>query len=111
MENGNMLAKNFPALGTGVKRIVDSVYEMSDGNFEIKVYSAGELVPPFEVFDAVRDGIAEIAHDAPYYWVAKHSAMPFFTSVPGGLTAPGQASWIYLVEAKSYGMNYMKNLA
>ncbi len=87
--------KNFPALGTGVKRIVDSIYEMSDGNFEIKVYSAGELVPPFEVFDAVRDGIAEIAHDAPYYWVAKHSAMPFFTSVPGGLTAQEQASWIY----------------
>ena len=87
--------KNFPALGTGVKRIVDSIYEMSDGKFEIKVYSAGELVPVFEVFDAVRDGIAEVSHDAPYYWVAKHSCMPFFTTVPGGLTAQEHASWIY----------------
>ena len=87
--------KNFPALGTGVNRIVDSIYQMSDGNFEIKVYSAGEMVPPFEVFDAVREGIAEIGHDAPYYWVAKHPAMPFFTSVPGGLTAQEHASWIY----------------
>jgi len=87
--------KNFPALGTGVKRIVDSIYAMSDGKFEIKVYSAGELVPAFEVFDAVREGIAEIGHDAPYYWVAKHAAMSFFTTVPGGLTAQEHASWIY----------------
>ena len=87
--------KNFPALGTGVQRIADSIYEMSDGRFEIKVYGAGELVPAFEVFDAVRERVAEMGHDAPYYWVAKHSAMPFFTTVPGGLTAQEHASWIY----------------
>lgn len=87
--------KNFPALGTGVKRIADSIYAMSDGRLEIKIYGAGELVPPFEVFDAVREGIAEMGHDAPYYWTAKHSAMPFFTCVPGGLTAQEHAAWIY----------------
>ena len=87
--------KNFPALGTGVQRIADSIYAMSDGRLEIKVYGAGELVPAFEVFDAVREGIAEMGHDAPYYWIAKHSAMPFFTTIPGGLTAQEHASWIY----------------
>jgi len=87
--------KNFPALGTGVQRIADSIYAMSDGRLEIKVYGAGELVPAFEVFDAVREGVAEMGHDAPYYWIAKHSAMPFFTCVPGGLTAQEHASWIY----------------
>ena len=87
--------KNFPALGTGVKRIADAIYAMSDGRLEIKIYGAGELVPPFEVFDAVREGIAEMGHDAPYYWTAKHSAMPFFTCVPGGLTAQEHAAWLY----------------
>ena len=87
--------KNFPALGTGVQRIADSIYAMSDGKFEIKVYGGGELVPAFEVFDAVREGIAEMGHDAPYYWIAKHSAMPFFTCVPGGLTAQEHAAWLY----------------
>ena len=35
--------KNFPALGTGVQRIVDSIYAMSDEKFEIK----GEIISPF----------------------------------------------------------------
>lgn len=86
--------KNFPAIGTGTQRIADSISEMSDGRLQVKVYGGGELVPPFEVFDAVREGIAEMGHDAPYYWLAKHSAMPFFCSVPGGLTAQEHASWI-----------------
>ena len=86
--------KNFPAIGTGTQRIADSIREMSDGRLEIKVYGGGELVPSFEVFDAVREGIAEMGHDAPYYWIAKHSAMPFFCSVPGGLTAQEHAAWI-----------------
>ena len=68
--------KNFPALGTGVKRIVDAIYAMSDGRLDIKIYGAGELVPP-------------------YYWIAKHPAMPFFTTLPGGLTLQEHAAWIY----------------
>ncbi len=87
--------RNFPALGTGSQRIADSIREMSDGRMEIKLYGAGELVPVFEVFDVVREGTAECSHDPPYYWVAKHSATPFFCSVPGGLTAPEHAAWIY----------------
>ena len=87
--------KNFPALGTGVKRIVDAIYAMSDGRLDIKIYGAGELVPAFEVFDAVREGTAEMGHDAPYYWIAKHPAMPFFTTLPGGLTLQEHAAWIY----------------
>ncbi len=86
--------KNFPAIGTGTQRIADSIEQMSDGRLEVKVYGGGELVPPFEVFDAVREGISEMGHDAPYYWLAKHSAMPFFCSVPGGLTAQEHAAWI-----------------
>ena len=86
--------KNFPALGTGVQRIVDEIYAMSDGRLDIKIYSAGELVPAFEVFDAVRAGTAEMGHDAPYYWIAKHPAIPFFTTLPGGLTAHEHAAWL-----------------
>ena len=87
--------KNFPALGTGTQRIADSIKQMSDGRIEVKVYGAGELVPAFEGFDAVREGVAEVGHDAPYYWLAKHSAMNFFCSIPGGLTAQEHVAWIY----------------
>jgi len=87
--------KNFPGLGTGAQRICDRIGALSDGRMEVRLYAAGELVPAFEAFDAVRDGIAEMTHDASYYWVAKHKSMPFFCTVPGGLTAQEHMGWIY----------------
>jgi TRAP-type mannitol/chloroaromatic compound transport system substrate-binding protein len=87
--------KNFPGLGTGAQRIADSITNMSDGRLTVKLYAAGELVPAFESFDAVREGKAEMTHDASYYWVAKHKAFPFFCTVPGGLTAQEHNAWIY----------------
>lgn len=87
--------KNFPALGTGAQRIADSITAMSDGRLTVKLYASGELVPAFEVFDYVRGGNAELGHDAPYYWINKHSATPFFCSVPGGLTAQEHSAWIH----------------
>ena len=87
--------RNFPAIGTGAQRIADSITELSDGRLKVTLYGAGELVPAFEVFDYVREGNAECGHDAPYYWIAKHSATPFFCSVPGGLAPFEHMAWIY----------------
>ena len=86
--------RNLPAIGVGAQRLADAVGEMSDGRLTIRLYAAGELVPAFEAFDAVRNGIADCCHDAPYYWIAKHGAIPFFCSVPGGFTPPEQNAWI-----------------
>jgi TRAP-type mannitol/chloroaromatic compound transport system substrate-binding protein len=87
--------RNFPGLGTGSQRIVDAIAEMSDGRLTVKIYGAGELVPAYEAFDAVREGIAECMHEAPYIWIAKHPATAFFCSVPGGLTPQEHNAWIY----------------
>ncbi|MDP6350750.1 MAG: TRAP transporter substrate-binding protein [Alphaproteobacteria bacterium] len=87
--------KNFPGLGTGAQRIADRIAAMSDRQLEVKLFAAGELVPAFEVFDAVREGTAECGHDAPYYWIAKNRSAPFFCTVPGGLTPQEQMGWIY----------------
>ena len=87
--------RNFPGLGTGAQRIADRIAALTDGRMEVRLYAAGELVPAFEAFDAVRDGIAEMTHDAAYYWVAKHKSAPFFCTVPGGLTHQEHMGWIY----------------
>jgi len=86
--------KNFPGLGTGAQAIADRITAMSDGQLEVKLYGAGELVPAFELFDAIREGTAQCGHDAPYYWVAKHKSTPFFCTVPGGLTPTEQMGWL-----------------
>ena len=86
---------NFPGLGTGVNTLARYIQEMSAGRMEITIYAAGELVPAFEVFDAVSQGSAEMGHGAAYYWRGKSEAAQFFATVPFGLNAHEQNAWLY----------------
>ncbi|MGK5092766.1 TRAP transporter substrate-binding protein [Deltaproteobacteria bacterium TL4] len=86
--------KNFPGLGTGASRLAKAIETLSGGRISIKVYGAGELVPPFEVFDAVSKGTAQMGHSASYYWRGKIAAAQFFTTVPFGLTTTESAAWL-----------------
>ncbi|WPL15582.1 TRAP transporter solute receptor, DctP family [Thiorhodovibrio winogradskyi] len=87
--------KNFPGLGTGANHLAELIGQMSGGRIEVKVYGATELVPAFEVFDAVSAGTAEMGHGAAYYWKGKSEAAQFFTTVPFGLTAQEMNGWLY----------------
>ena len=86
--------RDFPGGGTGSQNLAKRITEISDGRLEVKNFAAGELVPAFEVFDAVIEGTAQCGHAAPYYWIAKHRSIPFFCTVPGGMTASEKAAWI-----------------
>jgi TRAP-type mannitol/chloroaromatic compound transport system substrate-binding protein len=87
--------KNFPGLGTAANKLAALIGEMSGGRMRVKVYGAGELVPAFEIFDAVSRGTAEIGHGAAYYWKGKSEAAQFFSTVPFGLTAQEMNAWLY----------------
>jgi TRAP-type mannitol/chloroaromatic compound transport system substrate-binding protein len=86
---------NFPGLGSGVNLLVQMIERASGGRLRIKVYAAGELVPPFEVFDTVRSGTAEMGHGSAYYWKGKSEAAQFFTAIPFGMTAMEMNGWLY----------------
>ena len=87
--------KNLPALGTAPERLAEIVGEMSAGRFTIKVYAAGELVPAFEVFDAVAEGSAEMGHGAAYYWRGKAPIAAIFATVPFGMNAQEMNGWLH----------------
>jgi len=87
--------KNFPGLGTGANNLARLITEMTDGRIQVKVYGAKELVPAFEIFDAVSRGTAEMGHGAAYYWKGKSEAAQFFAAVPFGLTAQEMNAWLY----------------
>jgi TRAP-type mannitol/chloroaromatic compound transport system substrate-binding protein len=87
--------KNFPGLGTGANTLAALITQMTGGRIQVKVYGAGELVPAFEVFDAVSSGTAEMGHGASYYWKGKSEAAQFFSAVPFGLTAQEMNAWLY----------------
>jgi TRAP-type mannitol/chloroaromatic compound transport system substrate-binding protein len=86
---------NFPGLGTGAARLAEMITAASGGRLAVRVYGAGELVPAFEVFDAVARGTAEMGHSAAYYWKARVPAAPFFCAVPFGLAAHEMNAWLY----------------
>ena len=87
--------KGTPGVGVNAQRFADMVTAMSGGRLDIRLYGAGELVPPFEVFDAVGAGTVEMGHATPYYWTSKNQAFNFFTGVPFGLSGHEHAAWIY----------------
>jgi len=87
--------KNFPGLGTGANNLGRLIGAMSGGRLTVKVYGANELVPPFETFDAVSSGTAELGHGAAYYWKGKVEAAQFFAAVPFGLTAQEMNAWLF----------------
>jgi len=87
--------KGAPGVGTSADRLAAKINEMSGGRLTVTVYGAGELVPPFEVFDAVSSGTAEMGHGAAYYWKGKLAVAPFFTAVPFGLTAQEMNGWLH----------------
>ena len=86
---------NFPALGTGAIEFAKRVEACSGGRLKIRIYGDGELVPAFEIFDAVSSGTAELGHGASYYWKGKVPASSFFASVPFGLIAQEMNAWLY----------------
>lgn len=67
---------------------------MSGGRLTVKVYGGGELVPPFEVFDAVSQGTAQMGHSSAYYWKGKTEAAQFFAAVPFGMNAQEMNAWL-----------------
>jgi TRAP-type mannitol/chloroaromatic compound transport system substrate-binding protein len=87
--------KNFPGLGTGAQFLADAITQMSGGRLTVKVFGSGELVPAFEVFDAVSAGTAQIGHAAAYYWKGKVPEAQFFGAVPFGMNANEMNAWLY----------------
>lgn len=83
-----------PGVGTNSASFAKRVEEMSDGRLSFKIFSGGELVPPFAVEDAVQQGTAEIGHSTPFYAASKNSANHFFGAIPFGLTATELPAWL-----------------
>ena len=86
--------KRLPGPGLSAERIASRIAALSAGRLEITVSAAGEIVPAFEVLDAVGSGVAEMGHTAAFYWQGKEPAAAFFTTVPFGLLPNEHAAWI-----------------
>src|SRR5579883_1314724 len=86
--------KRLPGPGMSAERIAQRIGALSGGRIAITVQAAGELVPAFEVLDAVGGSVAEMGHTAAFYWQGKQPAAAYYTTVPFGLTPLEHVAWV-----------------
>ncbi|MGE0441134.1 MAG: TRAP transporter substrate-binding protein [Gemmatimonadales bacterium] len=92
------LASSFPRsldiIFGSAERLAARVSELTQGQFTIRSYPAGELVPGLQVMDAVQQGTVHLGHTPSYYYLGKHPALAFDSCVPFGLNARQQNAWL-----------------
>ena len=64
------------------REYVERVHAMSNNRIAIDLLPAGAVVGPFQVLDAVNDGVLDAAHTVPVYWYGKHKGASLFGTGP-----------------------------
>ncbi|MDX5432461.1 MAG: TRAP transporter substrate-binding protein [Halomonas sp.] len=82
-------------LSTPVRFLSESLEQASGGNINLRYYEPGELIPPFEILDAVSEG----RYDAGFTWVGYDQgsipSLPLFAGAPFGMEPPAYLAWHY----------------
>ncbi len=86
--------ENLPGLQTSAVRFAQTIGVATGGRIKIEVFPAGALVRPFETFDAVGAGVADLYSSAETYFESKSRAFNFFAAIPFGLTADELFAWV-----------------
>jgi len=77
------------------QRLAKIVDETSGGRFRIEVFPGGQIMQPFDCFEATSRGTIEAFMASAYYWTAKEPAVEWFTTIPFGMNAEGMAAWYH----------------
>jgi TRAP-type mannitol/chloroaromatic compound transport system substrate-binding protein len=83
-----------PGNHASVVRFAQTIGAATGGRIKIEVFAAGALVRPFETFDAVGAGVADMYHSFEGYFEKKSQAFHFFGAIPFGFTADELFAWV-----------------
>ena len=87
--------EGMPGLHTSAVRFAQTIGAVTGDRIKIEVFAAGALVRPFETFDAVGAGVADMYHSFEGYFERKSQALQFFSATPFGFTADELFAWIH----------------
>ena len=76
-------------------RLAQMIGIATSDRIKIDVFPAGALVRPFETFDAVGAGVADMYHTYEGYFDKKSAAVQFFAAIPFGFTADELFAWVH----------------
>jgi TRAP-type mannitol/chloroaromatic compound transport system substrate-binding protein len=80
------------------------VEEASSGRFQIAVFPGGQIMQPFDCFDAAVQGKIEAFMANSYYWTDRkyrqhgpeeEPAVEWFSTVPFGMNTKGMSAWFH----------------
>jgi len=78
------------------QRFVERVAELTDGKFQIQLFSGGQIVPAAEAFEAVQGGAFELMKTFDGYEAGAVPAFYFTSTVPFGFeTSDQMEAWFY----------------
>jgi len=84
-----------PVLGETVRHFAERMGSEPSHGLRVRVYDAGKLVPPLQIFDAVSGGRLDAGFAFPAYWMGKIPAATVFAAVPFGPEAPELLAWLH----------------
>ena len=82
-------------LGRAFARMCDEITRISNGELNIRLFHANELVSAFESFDVVQSGTCQMGFGSPYYWAGKSDAISFLSGIPFGMNYQEMSAWFY----------------
>jgi TRAP-type mannitol/chloroaromatic compound transport system substrate-binding protein len=86
--------KSLDTLYGGAEYLAKRVAEATDNKFQIRVFAGGEIVPAFQVLDAVQNNTVEMGHTASYYYVGKDPTFAFDCTIPFGMNERQMNAWM-----------------
>ena len=101
--------KSLDALFGGAELIAKRVSELTMGKFTIRPFPAGEIVPAFQVLDAVQSGTVELGHTALYFFFGKDPTFTFETGAPFGMNTRQQTAWYALGGGRELMADFLKS--
>jgi len=92
------LASSFPksldTLYGAAEFLSKRVSEATDDKFQIRVFAGNEIVPAFQVLDAVQNNTVELGQTASYYYVGKDPTFSFDCTMPFGMNYRQMNAWM-----------------
>jgi TRAP-type mannitol/chloroaromatic compound transport system substrate-binding protein len=83
-----------PGMLPSARRLAQTIMRASEGRIRLEVSASGAVVRPFQTFDAVQSGIADLFHSHIGYFERMSPAFHFFSGVPYGFTADELFAWV-----------------
>jgi TRAP-type mannitol/chloroaromatic compound transport system substrate-binding protein len=90
--------KQLDIMQGSASRLGKVVEEMSGGRFRMEVFPGGQIMQPFDCFEAASKGTIEAFMATAGYWAVngpREPAAEWFMSVPFGMDPQGMAAWYH----------------